>query len=59
MAEVAVKEDSLFSHESPRCLRSIFHSGVVCACLAVAIGDRRHLVGGEVAVRRRQGTATG
>ena len=59
MEEVEVKEDSLSSHEPTRCLRSIFHPGVVCACLAVAIGDRRHLVGGEVAVRRRQGTATG
>jgi hypothetical protein len=49
----------LKTHEQTRCLRSIFHSGVVCACLAVAVGDRRHLVGGEVAVRRRQGTAAG
>ena len=49
----------LNTHESPRCLRSIFRLGVVRAGLAVDFGDRRYLVDSEVAVRRRQGTAAG
>ena len=43
----------LNTHESPRCLRSIFRLGVVRAGLAVDFGDRRYLVDREVAVRRR------
>jgi hypothetical protein len=47
----------LNSHESPCCLRSIFRLGVVRARLAVAVGNRHHLVGGEVPIRQGQGTA--
>ena len=37
MEEGEVKEDSLSSHEPTRCLRSIFHPGVVCACLPLLL----------------------
>ncbi len=47
------------THESPRCLRSIFRLGVVCARLAAVVSDRHHLVGGEVPIRQGQGTAAG
>ena len=47
------------NHESPRCLRSIFRLGVVCAGLAVTFGHRRHLVDSEVPIKRRQGPSAG